>query len=103
MATMNPQEISAHDLKAMLAAPEPPFVLDVREPYETAYGIIPGAQLLPMNTIPMRLKELPPDRTIVVVCHLGERSWVVAQFLARRGLADVKSLRGGIEAWKAIK
>ena len=100
---MNPQEIPANDLKAMLAAPEPPFVLDVREPYETAHGIIPGAHLMPMNTVPARLQELPKDRTIVVYCHLGERSWAVAQFLARRGLAEVKSLRGGIEAWQAAK
>ena len=103
MAHTNPQEITAQELEAMLESPQPPIVLDVREPYETAHGIIPGAQLMPMNTVPMRLQELPPDRPIVVYCHLGERSWVVAQFLARRGLADVKSLRGGIEAWKAIK
>lgn len=100
---MNPQEISARDLKALLAAPEPPLVLDVREPYETASSIIPGAQLMPMNTVPAHLQELPPNRTIVVYCHLGERSWIVAQFLARRGLADVKSLRGGIEAWKGAQ
>ena len=103
MTTVNPQQVTAQELEAMLAAPEPPFVLDVREPYETAYGIIPGAHQMPMNTVPMRLQELPSDQTVVVYCHLGERSWAVAQFLARRGLADVKSLRGGIEAWKALK
>jgi rhodanese-related sulfurtransferase len=37
--------------------------------------------------------------TIVAYCHVGERSWRVAQFLARRGFRVAKSLRGGIEAW----
>lgn len=78
------------------------MLIDVREPYETASGIILGATLMPMNDVPKRLAELPRDKTIVVYCHLGERSWMIAQFLARRGLTDVKSLAGGIEAWQAL-
>jgi len=99
---MNPQEISAQDLKKLLESEQPPALIDVREPYETASGIIPGATLMPMNDVPKRLAELPRDKTIVVYCHLGERSWMIAQFLARRGLADVKSLAGGIEAWQTL-
>jgi rhodanese-related sulfurtransferase len=37
--------------------------------------------------------------TIVAYCYVGERSWNVAQFLARHGFREVKSLRGGIKAW----
>ena len=96
---MNPQEITASELKAMLESPQPPVVIDVREPFEMAYGRIPGATPMPMGTVPHHLEELPRDRTIVAYCHLGERSWQVALFLARRGLPDVKSLTGGIEAW----
>jgi len=97
---LNPKEITAQELKAMLEAPQPPLVVDVREPFEMAYGVLPTAMPMPMNTIPYRLSELPRDRTIVAYCHLGERSWMVAQYLARQGFADVKSLAGGIEAWK---
>jgi rhodanese-related sulfurtransferase len=96
---MNPEEITAHQLKTILESKEPPMVIDVREPFEMAAGMIPGAVPMPMNSVPLRLADLPRDKTIVAYCHLGERSWAVAQFLARRGFGDVKSLAGGIEAW----
>jgi rhodanese-related sulfurtransferase len=96
-----PQEISAQQLETMLKAEQPPLVIDVREPVELARGFIPGSVHIPMGAIALRLDELPHDRTIVVYCHLGERSWSVAHFLARRGFREVKSLHGGIEAWQA--
>ena len=98
-----PQEISAQELQAMLEAEQPPLVIDVREPFELAYGFIPGSVNIPMGAIAFRLEELPRDRVIVAYCHLGERSWNVAQFLARRGFSEVKSLHGGVEAWQAFK
>jgi rhodanese-related sulfurtransferase len=98
-----PQEISAQQLEAMLKAEQPPIVIDVREPFELAQGLIPGSINIPMGAIAFRLAELPRDRVIVAYCHLGERSWSVAQFLARRGFCEVKSLHGGIEAWQAFK
>lgn len=91
-------EISAKELKALLASPEPPFLLDVREPFEWLDGGIRGATQIPMNSIPARLDELPRDRAIVAYCHLGERSWYVAEFLLRNGFSQVSSLAGGIEA-----
>jgi rhodanese-related sulfurtransferase len=96
-----PQEISAQQLETMLKAEQPPLVIDVREPFELARGFIPGSVHIPMGAIAFRLDELPHDRAIVVYCHLGERSWSVAHFLARRGFREVKSLHGGIEAWQA--
>jgi rhodanese-related sulfurtransferase len=98
-----PQEISAQELEAMLKTEQPPLVIDVREPFELAYGFIPGSANIPISAVALRLEELPRDQVIVTYCHLGERSWNVAQFLARRGFREVKSLRGGIEAWQAFK
>jgi rhodanese-related sulfurtransferase len=99
MAQIVVPEITAKELKSKLAEPEPPFVLDVREPYEWADGGIPGAAQIPMNSIPGRLAELPRDREIVAYCHVGQRSWVVAEFLLRQGFTRVSSLDGGIAAW----
>ncbi len=96
------QEISAQELATLLQSQEPPLLIDVREPFELASGAIPGAVNMPMSTVPERLAELPRDRPIVTYCHIGERSWVVAQFLLRRGFRDIKSLRGGIEAWSSL-
>lgn len=98
-----PQEISAQDLDTMLKTEQPPLLIDVREPFELAHGFIPGSVHIPMGAIAFRLDELPRDRTIILYCHLGERSWSVAQFMVRRGFRDVKSLHGGIAAWQASR
>lgn len=96
-------EIGAVDLKNKLASAEPPVLIDVREPYEWADGGIPGALQIPMNTIPDRLGELPRDRDIVAYCHVGQRSYVVAEFMLRNGFSRVSSLDGGIAAWQMLK
>ena len=95
------QEITAKQLKELLAAPEPPLVLDVREAYELPDGIVPGSVHIPMRFIPTRLAELPRDRPIVAYCAAGVRSYHVAEFLLAQGYGDVKSLAGGLMAWQA--
>ena len=94
------REITALELKQMLTSEIPPLVVDVREPYELAEGVIPGAVHIPMNSVPSRLDELPRDRDLVIHCAVGQRSWYVAQYLMRRGYEQVSSLEGGIVAWQ---
>ncbi len=74
-------------------------LVDVREPWELAHAAIPGALSFPMSEIGRRQGELPQDRTLLVLCHHGVRSNVVAAHLARVGHAQVVNVRGGIEAW----
>ncbi len=84
-----------------------PVVLDVREPWEVSIANIqPLANspafdvlLMPMQSIPQRLAELPQDRLIVCLCHHGIRSQQVAAFLLNRGFEQVANLSGGIDAW----
>jgi rhodanese-related sulfurtransferase len=84
-----------------------PVVLDVREPWEVSTaGVVPlvnapafDVLLMPMQSIPQRLDELPQDRPIVCLCHHGIRSQQVAAFLLNRGFEQVANLSGGIEAW----
>jgi rhodanese-related sulfurtransferase len=76
-----------------------PVVLDVREPWELAICSLPGATAIPLRELPARMGELPDDRPIVCVCHVGGRSQQAAMFLKARGLSDVYNLRGGIAAW----
>src|SRR5574341_915512 len=92
-------EINAQQLTDMLKSPKPPFLLDVRENWEVARGMINGASHIPMNSVPDRLGELPRDREIVVYCAAGVRSYVVAEYLLAQGFEDVMNLDGGIEAW----
>jgi rhodanese-related sulfurtransferase len=92
-------EISPADLKLQLDSPQPPLVLDVREPWELEAARLPGTLDIPMAQVPQRLNELPRDRPIVVMCHAGARSMKVANFLAQNGFGQVTSLEGGIRAW----
>lgn len=97
-------EISAMELRKLLASPAPPLVLDVREPYELeADGLIPESVHIPMRFIPTRLAELPEDRSLVVYCAVGSRSYYVAEFLLAHGYPDVKNLTGGIVAWNSAR
>ncbi len=74
-------------------------LLDVREEFEREMATIEPSQHIPMQEVPDRLAEIPRDRTVVVFCHTGVRSLMVASFLEHQGLAGVSNLRGGIHAW----
>lgn len=95
------REISARDLAAWLAdgAKEQPLLLDVREGWEVQLASIAGSLHIPMNLIPLRMSELPDDKTIVTVCHHGVRSYQVGLYLANAGFEQVLSLQGGVDAW----
>lgn len=97
------QQISVTELRAMLDAPAPPLLLDVREPWEVALASInpPGVDTLavPMGQIPAALARLEPARPVVCYCHHGMRSLQVVAFLERQGFETVYNLAGGIEAW----
>ena len=95
-------EIDAKSLQQRLASPNPPVLLDVRQPPEiAAEGAIEGALLIPMNELPARLGELPAGREVVAVCARGQRSYNVANWLRQQGRSAV-SLQGGMIQWKAL-
>ena len=80
--------------------PDRPILLDVREPGEFAEVRAPGAVLLPTSTFTTRIGELPDDRPLLVVCHVGGRSAAVTGYLIRAGRTDVVNVAGGMEAWE---
>jgi rhodanese-related sulfurtransferase len=45
------------------------------------------------------LGGLPKDELLVFVCHHGARSLDAAAYFAGHGLENVRTLRGGIDAW----
>ena len=77
------------------------FVLDVREPSEWTAGHIPNATLIPLGELASRLGEVPTDRTVVVVCHTGNRSAQGRDILRQAGLVTVTSMIGGMNDWTA--
>ena len=75
--------------------PERPILLDVREASEFAEVRAPGAMLVPTSAFMTRVGELPDDRPLLVVCHVGGRSAAVAGYLLRAGRTDVVNVAGG--------
>lgn len=73
-------------------------LLDVREPSELRLASIDGALHVPMRTVPARLAEIPRDRPVLVMCHHGSRSQMVADWLAAQGYR-AENVAGGIDAW----
>jgi len=73
-------------------------LIDVREYNEWIYCRIEGAELIPLAKIYDR--NIPrEDKSIVVYCHTGQRSYHAAQVLLQRGYTDVYNLEGGIDAY----
>ncbi len=86
-------------LKAAINGGKPPFILDVREPYEYQLCHIEGAKLIPLGQLARRLSELDRQNDIVVYCHVGERSATATKLLRSSGFGKVRNLKGGIKAW----
>jgi sulfur-carrier protein adenylyltransferase/sulfurtransferase len=78
-----------------------PLLLDVREDEERETARIEPSIHIPMGEIEARKSELPTDRPIVVYCHHGGRSQMVAAYLEGEGFTTVINLQGGIDAWAA--
>jgi len=74
--------------------------VDVRE--ESRAWQIPGSQNIPMRTMDIRLAELPPAGTpILIYCQDGVQSLLAVRFLRFRGIEEAWLLEGGLDAWKA--
>ncbi|MCI4363506.1 MAG: sulfurtransferase [Thermoplasmata archaeon] len=92
---ITPEELAPR-LRAGAGAP---FLLDVREDEEREVARIEPSLHIPMAEVPARKEELPKDREVVVYCHHGGRSQMVAAYLEQEGFTQVSNLTGGIDAW----
>ena len=75
-------------------------ILDVRTAQEFASGHIPGAALLPNETIGTEDILILPDKDqlILVYCRSGNRSKQAAEKLAQLGYTNIVEF-GGINSW----
>ncbi len=74
-------------------------VIDVREPHEYDAGHVPGAKLIPVNTVYARREELPRDKELIFVCAVGQRSALACEMAAAAGLTRLYNLEGGTDGW----
>jgi len=73
-------------------------LVDVRTAGEYVGGHVPGATLLPLDELGARHTEVPTDREVYVICHVGSRSAAAVAALNRAGYRTV-NVAGGTAAW----
>jgi rhodanese-related sulfurtransferase len=95
VATVRPKEVA----ELLRTDPHGAVLLDVREPDEREVARIEPSLHIPMNDVAARLGEIPRDRRVIVYCHHGGRSLMVASYLSGQGFEDLANLDGGIDAW----
>ena len=78
------------------------ILIDVREPDETAAGVVAESIRIPRGMLELQIESAVPDRSteIVLMCAGGTRSVLAAKTLQDMGYANVLSLAGGFTAWK---
>lgn len=91
--------------EALRERPKDVRIIDVREPSEFTgeLGHIPGAELLPLGTVPAVVSTWNRDADLLVVCRSGGRSARAAQQLGAMGFRRVMNLVGGMLAYNEAK
>lgn len=92
------ETISVDELKSKILNPNPIQIIDVRTDEETAMGVIPEAETIPMDQIPDNLNHFNSNDTYYIICKAGGRSAQVVQYLERNGVHAV-NVEGGMDAW----
>lgn len=76
------------------------LIVDVRENYEYSNCNI-GFLHIPMGEISERVKEIPKEKKIIVMCQSGRRAEAVANLLETEyKMHSIYIMEGGINAWK---
>ena len=93
-------QIDQETAKEMMARDDGHVVVDVRRQDEYDAGHIPGAILIPNESIvDERPAELPDlEQVILIYCRSGNRSKQAAQKLADLGYSNIYEF-GGITTW----
>ena len=95
------RQITMQEAAQLMKTEQNYILLDVRSDMEYSAGHIPGAVLLPNETIGSDpIPQLPDkDQLIMVYCRSGNRSKQAAEKLVRLGYTNVVEI-GGIHNWE---
>jgi len=94
------RQITMQEAVGMMETEENYIILDVRTEQEFAAGHIPGAILVPNETIGTKeIPQLPDkDQLIMVYCRSGNRSKQASGKLVQLGYTNIVEF-GGINSW----
>ena len=93
-------EITPAQAKAILDKGEA-VLIDVRENGEYEEVRATGAKHIPLGTLAARLKEIPTDKDVLMICKGGGRSAMACQLAGQAGYKRLYNIAGGTMAWQA--
>jgi rhodanese-related sulfurtransferase len=94
-------QIEPRELSERLAAGETIHLLDVRTREEFDSVKLPAARLFTQEFMQEILAHWSRANLLVIYDHQGTRSMDAAAYFQGHGFEQIKSLRGGIDAWSA--
>ena len=100
-------EITVDELYDLINSDQSPLMIDIRtvEDYNgtgySKYGHITNALSIPILKLESKLVELEKykEKEIVTMCPGGGLSLAAVDIMREAGFKDVKSLKGGTDAW----
>jgi rhodanese-related sulfurtransferase len=92
-------QIEPQELAERLKSGEKVNLLDVRTREEFEAVKIDGADLFTQESMQTVMDSWPREELLVIYDHDGTRSMDAAAYFQGHGFTNVKSLRGGIDAW----
>lgn len=99
--SLHPDEVTVEQLRDALQDPESGIeVIDVRDQDERDIAAIDGTRLIPLKDLPERSGELDPTQAYYLHCKKGGRSMKALELLRAQGFSNLKSVAGGIDAWR---
>ena len=95
------KNVTAEEAHKLLSENSEFVILDVRTREEYEDGHIPGAKLIPVQILPMKLDELSKykDKPVLVYCASGGRSPRAVDTLANNSFNNIYHLSRGICSW----
>ena len=94
-------QIEPRELSERISRGEKIYLLDVRTREEFDAVKLPGSHLFTQELMQEILSNGSRTNLFVVYDHTGARSMDAAAYFQGHGFENVKSLRGGIDAWSA--
>jgi len=91
--------ISAQVVKNRMGGEHGCMCIDVRTSRDFEEERIPGSESIPLESLRRRIKEIPRNGGIVLVCETGARSYQAELVLRSYGYTDVSVLEGGLRMW----
>lgn len=96
------KNVSAEEAHKLINDDKEFIIIDVRTKEEYDNGHIPGAKLVPVQILPMKLDELGAykDKPVLVYCASGGRSPRAVETLANNDFKNIYHLSRGIGSWR---